>query len=61
MSCREQLIILNVVFVGFVLDQHALLDLYSASTQKQQSPCRNVAPLKHIILIPNQPVFALIP
>jgi hypothetical protein len=29
----------------FVLDQHALLDLYSASSPKQQSEDRHVAPL----------------
>ena len=45
----------------FVLDQHAELDLYSASSLKQQSTDRNVASLLHIILIPRQPVFALSP
>jgi len=34
------------------------LDLYSASSLKQQSAGRHVAPLGHIILIPSQPVFA---
>jgi hypothetical protein len=38
--------------VGFVLDQHAELDFYSASSLKQQSTDRHVAPLGHIILIP---------
>jgi hypothetical protein len=47
--------------VRFVLDQHAEFDLYSASSQKQQSAGRHVAPLGHIILIPSQPVFALSP
>ena len=47
--------------VRFVLDQHAELDLYSASSLKQQSAGRHVAPLGHIILIPSQPVFALSP
>jgi hypothetical protein len=37
------------------------LELYSASSPKQQSAGRDVAPLGHIILIPNQPVFALSP
>jgi hypothetical protein len=41
--------------------QHAELDFYSASSLKQQSAGRYVAPLGHIILIPNQPVFALSP
>ena len=41
--------------VRFVLDQHAELDIYSASLLKQQS----VAPIEHIILIPSQPVVAL--
>jgi hypothetical protein len=47
--------------VGFVLDQHAELDFYSASPLKQQSAGRHIAPLGHIILIPSQPVFALSP
>jgi predicted alpha/beta hydrolase len=47
--------------VRFVLDQHAELDFYSASSLKQQSASRHVAPLGHIILIPSQPVFALSP
>jgi hypothetical protein len=37
------------------------LDFYSASSLKQQSAGRHVAPLGHIILIPSQPVFALSP
>jgi hypothetical protein len=37
------------------------LDIYSASTLKQQSEGRHVSPLEHIILIPSQPVFALTP
>jgi hypothetical protein len=45
----------------FVLDQHAELDFYSASSLKQQSADKHVAPLGHIILIPSQPVFALSP
>jgi hypothetical protein len=47
--------------VRFVQDQHAELDFYSASSLKQQSPGRHVAPLWHIILIPSQPIFALSP
>jgi hypothetical protein len=45
----------------FVLDQHAELDFNSASSLKQQSAGRHVAPLEHIILIPSQPVLALSP
>ena len=37
------------------------LDFYSASSLKQQSAGRHVAPLVHIILIPSQLVFALSP
>jgi hypothetical protein len=47
--------------VRFVLDQYAELDFYSASSLKQQSAGRHVAPLGHIILIPSQPVFDLSP
>jgi hypothetical protein len=47
--------------VRFVLDQHAELDFDSASSLKQQSSGRHVAPLGRIILIPSQPVFALTP
>jgi len=47
--------------VHLVLDQHAELDLFnSASSLKQHSAGRHVAPVRHI-LIPNQPVFALTP
>jgi len=46
--------------VPFVLDQHVKLDFYSASSMKQQSAGRHVAPLKHIILmVANQ--FLLLP
>ena len=45
--------------VRFVLDQHAKLDFYSASSLKRAG--RHVAPLGHIILIPSQPVFVLFP
>ena len=44
--------------VRFVLDQHAELDFYSASTLIQQSTARHVAPLGHIILIPNAACLA---
>jgi hypothetical protein len=37
--------------VRFVLDQHAELDFYSASSLKQQTANRHVAPLGHNILI----------
>ena len=47
--------------VRFVFDQHAELDFYSASSLKQQSTDRHVAPLGHIIPIPRQPVFTLSP
>ena len=47
--------------VRFVLDQHAELDFNSASSLKQQSACRHIAPLGHIIPIPSRQVFALSP
>jgi hypothetical protein len=34
------------------------LDVYSASSLKQPSTDRQVAPPGHIVLIPGQPVFA---
>ena len=40
--------------VRFVLDQHAGLDFCSASSLKQQSAGRHVAPLGHTILIASQ-------
>jgi predicted alpha/beta hydrolase len=43
--------------VRFVLDQQAELDFYSASSLKQQSVDRHVAPLGHIILIASQTVL----
>ena len=45
--------------VRFVLDQHAELDFYNASSLKQKSAGRHVAPLGHIIPIPSQPVYVL--
>ena len=43
----------------FVRDQHAELDLYSANSMKQQFAGRDIAPLKHIILIPSANQFLL--
>jgi hypothetical protein len=40
--------------IRFVLDQHAELDFYSASSLKQQFAGRYVAPPGHIILILNE-------
>ena len=42
-------------------DQHAELDLYSASALKQESAGKHMAPLGHIILIPSQAVLDLTP
>ena len=46
--------------VHFVLDQHTWMDLYSASSLKQQSEGRHGAPLQHILIL-CQPIFALTP
>jgi anti-anti-sigma regulatory factor len=45
--------------ICYVLDKHAELDFYSASSLKQQFTDRHVAPLGHIILILSQPVLTL--
>jgi hypothetical protein len=45
--------------VHFVLDQHSELNLYSASSLKQCAD-RLISPLRHIILIQDQPIYALI-
>ena len=45
--------------IHFVLDQHTELEIYSASSLKQQSTVRYVIPLGYIILLMSQPVFAL--
>jgi len=52
---------LILIEICFVLDQHAWLDFYSASSPQQQSGDRHVAPLGHIIVILSQAVFALSP
>ena len=44
----------------FILDQHAELYFYSASSLKQQSAGRHVAPLGHIILISIQSLLFLL-
>ena len=45
--------------VHFVLDERVQLDFYIASSLKQQSAGRHIAPLRYIILIQSQPVFVL--
>ena len=61
-SWREQVSLWrNDDDVHFVLDQNTELDFYSANTLNQQSAGRHVTPLGHIILIPSQPVVALMP
>jgi hypothetical protein len=47
--------------VCFVPDQHANLVFNNASSLKQQSRSRHVAPLWHIILSNEQPDFAPTP
>ena len=47
--------------ICFVLEQHAELDFYSASSLKQPPVNILVVLLGHIILIHSQPVFALTP
>ena len=44
---------------GSLCSRPAHLDFYSASSLKQRSTGRYIAPLGHIILVPSQPVFAL--
>ena len=53
-------IVFNINFY-FVLDQHAWLDFYSASSLKQQWTDIHVAPFQHIIMIrANQSLFSLL-
>jgi hypothetical protein len=52
-------VMVRVLALRFVLDHHAEVDFYSASSLKQQSAGKHVTPLEHLILIPSQPVFAL--
>ena len=58
-SWQEQVTIQWDDDVWFVLDQHALLDFCTASSLKQHSVSWHDTPLRHIILIPSQPAFAL--
>ena len=46
-----------MIDVHFVLDQHDLLEFYSANSLKDQSVGRHVAPLGQIILVASQTVF----
>ena len=55
----SQIVLFLIDNVRILLDKHADLDLYSASSLQQQSVCRHVAQLGHIILILRQPGFAL--
>ena len=47
--------------IHIVVDQHAELNFYSASSLEQQTTGKYVVSLGHFILIPGQPVFALSP
>ena len=38
-------------YVRFILDRQTEFDFYSASSLKQQSACKHVASLGHIILV----------
>jgi hypothetical protein len=51
----------NKLIFNEMMMRSSELDLYSASSLKQQSVGRHVAPPGHIILIPSQSVFALSP
>jgi hypothetical protein len=51
----------NKLIFNEMMMRSALLDFHSASSLKQQSTDRHVAPLEHIILIRSQSVFALSP
>ena len=55
----SQILLFLIDDVRILLDKHADLDLYSASSLRQQSVDRHVAQLGHIILILRQPGFAL--
>ena len=58
----ENKLIFNEMMMGSaLLDQQVELDLYIASSLKQQSTDKHVVPFGHIILIPSHPVFALSP
>jgi len=57
-SWREQVTFHEKDDIRFVLDQHAYI--YCASSLKQQSTDRHVAPLWHTILIPSQQVLLLL-
>ena len=58
-SWREQVTFDEIIMIMMMSASRAELDLYSARLLKQQSTCRHVALLGHIILIPSQTVFVL--
>jgi hypothetical protein len=51
----------NKLICNEMMLRPALLEIYSASSLKQQPVDRHVVTLGHIILLPSQPVFALSP
>jgi hypothetical protein len=55
----SQIVLFLIDNVRILLEKHADLDLYSASSLQQQFVGRHVAQLGHIILILRQPGFAL--
>ena len=57
----EYKLIFNEMMMGSAMCYTNTLSLYIASSLKQQSADKHVAPLWNIILISSQPVFALSP
>jgi hypothetical protein len=59
-SWREQVTFDEMMIMIPTLYQHAEFYFYNASSLKQHSVGRNLAPFKHIILISSQPIFSLL-
>jgi hypothetical protein len=51
----------KLMFNEMMMRPTRLVDFFSASSLKQQSVDRHVAPLEHIVLILSKPVFVLSP
>jgi hypothetical protein len=58
-SWREQVTFDEMMKMSTLYQTNTDLNLYSASSLKQQSAGKHVSPLRHIIVIPSRPVLSL--
>ena len=59
--CKNKLLFDQMIMMADLYYINMISFFYSPSSLKKQCACRHVAILRHIILIPREPAFALTP